>query len=58
MKGAWRLTWARLRHTRLQTLLLMLCIAVPVLLPLLTSSLLTQYGDALRARAARVPRDS
>ncbi|MAB90299.1 MAG: hypothetical protein CMJ90_12675 [Planctomycetes bacterium] len=55
MRGVWLLSWRHLRHNRAQTLVLILCIAVPAFLPLATRLLVDRYEEELGARARQTP---
>lgn len=55
MKGVWLLSWRHLRHSRAQTLVLVLCLAVSAFLPLATRLLVDRYEDELGARARETP---
>ena len=55
MKGVWLLSWRRLRHDRLRTLILVACLAVPIFLPLATGRLVSGYEADLVARGATTP---
>lgn len=53
--NAWRLSWMRLRRHPVQTLVLVLCIAVPVFLPSGVRVLIADYQGSLTARAEATP---
>jgi putative ABC transport system permease protein len=55
VKGVWLLSWRHMLHSRAQTVILVLCIAVSVFLPLTSQRLIQRYGTQLRARAATTP---
>ena len=55
MRGLFFLSWRRLRHDRLRTAVLVLCLAVPIFLPLATRRIVSGYERELVARAASTP---
>ena len=55
MNGLLLLSWRRLRHDRLRTAVLVLCLAVPIFLPLATARIASGYERELVARAASTP---
>jgi putative ABC transport system permease protein len=55
MRGLFLLSWRHLSHHKVQSLILALCIAVPVFLPLTTEQLVARYEASLTARAETTP---
>ncbi len=55
MKGIWLLSWRHALHNRAQTIILVLCIASTIFLPLATSILVSDYERQLDARADATP---
>jgi len=55
VSGLLLLSWRRLRHDRLRTAVLVLCLAVPIFLPLATARIASGYERELVARAASTP---
>ena len=55
MRGIWLLSWRHLCHSRVQTTVLVLSLAVPVFLPLATRTLIDRYEQELGARARQTP---
>ena len=53
--NGWRLSWMRLKRHPVQTLVLVLCIAVPVFLPSGVRVLIADYQSSLTARAQATP---
>ncbi len=53
--NVWRLTWMRLRRHPLQSLVLVLCIAVPMFLPSGVRVLIADYQSSLTSRAEATP---
>ena len=55
MKGLWYLSWRHASHHRGQTLVLVLCLALTILLPAATHFLVRDYETGLMARADSTP---
>jgi putative ABC transport system permease protein len=55
LAGIWRLTLLRLRRHPVQTLVLVMCIMVPIFLPVGARVLIADYQTGLTARAAATP---
>jgi len=55
MRGVWHLSWRHALHHRAQTVILVACIAVTILLPCATSVLTADYERRLDARADATP---
>lgn len=55
MNGVWLLSWRHVLHHRTQTLIVVLCLAVSMMLPVTSQVLVTRYQTELLARAAATP---
>ena len=55
MSGVWLLSWRYVGYNRTQTIILILCIALSMLIPITSARLMARYDTQLRSRAAATP---